>query len=156
MIYFAYGTDLNPSRMMQNAPGYKSLGIARIRDWWIDFPRYSLAERSATMSIVSQPGAVVWGALYEVPDWDVPILDGIFGFNPDGSPNLNEHARREIEVERPNRPHPTVANTYVASPQGPTKHPTPAYMTVILDGARYHGLPKAYIGALQAVRTANG
>jgi hypothetical protein len=28
-------------------------------------------------------------------------------------------------------------------------------MTLILDGARYHGLPRAYLGALQAVKTAS-
>lgn len=153
MIYFAYGADLNPARMAQNSPGYKSLGFARLRDWWISFPRYSPSERSAVVGIVQQPGDAVWGALYDVPDWDVPILDGIFGYDPDGSPSFNEHIRREVAVERPGRSLPIVAQTFVAVPDDRGALPTREYMMLIIDGARYHGLPRAYLGALQAVRT---
>jgi hypothetical protein len=153
MIYFAYGADLNPSRMVQNVPGYKSLGAARLKDWGIAFPRYSPTERSATMSIVRQPGAIVWGALYEVPDWDLPILDSIFGFDPDGPQDFNEHVRRDVEAERHGRAQAIDAQTYVAVPDSRGAPPTPEYMMLVCDGARYHGLPRAYIGALQAVRT---
>ena len=153
MIYFAYGADLNPARMVQNAPGYKSIGAARLKGWGIAFPRYSATERSATMSIVRQPGDVVWGALYEVPDWDLPILDSIFGFDPDAPQDLNEHVRRDVEVERHGRPHPVDAQTYVAVPDNRGASPTAGYMMLVCDGARYHGLPRAYIGALQSVRT---
>lgn len=153
MIYFAYGADLNPSRMAQNVPGHKSLGVARLKDWWIAFPRYSPTEGSAIIGLVGQPGAVVWGALYEVPDSDVPILDSIFGFDPDGPPRLNEYIRRDVEVERYGRAYHVVANTYVCVPDNDISQPTAAYMALLLDGARYHGLPRAYIGALHAVRT---
>jgi hypothetical protein len=152
MIYFAYGADLNPSRMMQNSPGHKSIGVARLRDWSIAFPRYSSTERSAIISIVRQPGESVWGALYDVPDRDLPILDSIFGFDPDGPPSLNEYVRRDVEVERLGRPHPDVVHTYVAVPDSQEASPTAEYMMRIFDGARYHGLPRAYLGALQAVR----
>jgi hypothetical protein len=156
MIYFAYGADLNPARMVQNSPGHKSLGAARLKNWGIAFPRYSLTERSATMSIVRQPGDVVWGVLYEVPDWDIPVLDRIFGFDPEGSLDLNEHVRREVEVERHGRRQPAVAQTYVAVPDDREALPTAEYMMLISDGARYHGLPRAYLGALQAVRIGAG
>jgi len=154
MIYFAYGADLNPSRMSEQSPEYRTIGGARLRDWWIAFLRYAPAERSATASIVLQPGQTVWGALYEVPDWDIPILDSIHGFAPDGPPNLNQHLRREVEVERLGRPQPIVAQTYFAVPDERDSLPSAAYMMLIVDGARYHGLPRAYIGALQAMRTA--
>jgi len=153
MIYFAYGADLNPARMVQNIPEHKTIGPARLRDWGIVFPRFSATEGSATMSIVRQPGDVVWGALYEVPDWDLPILDSIFGYDPDGPESVNEHIRRDVEVERHGRPQPVVAETYVAVPDNRRAPPTAAYMMLVCDGARYHGLPRAYIGALQAVRT---
>jgi hypothetical protein len=153
MIYFAYGADLNPSRMAQNAPGHRSLGVARLKDWWIAFPRYSPTERSAIIGLVRQPGAVVWGALYELPDSDIPILDSIFGFDPNGPPRLNEHVRCDVEVERYGRPHPVVADTYVVVPDNEGSQPTASYMAMLLDGARYHGLPRAYLGALHAVRT---
>lgn len=153
MIYFAYGADLNPSRMTENSPGHKSIGVARLRDWWITFPRYSPVERSATVSIARQEGEAVWGVLYEVPDWDIPILDRIFGFDPDGPLSLNEHIRRDVAVERLGRPQQVVANTFIAVPDDRGARPTVEYMMQIVDGARYHGLPRAYLGALQAMRT---
>lgn len=153
MIYFAYGADLNPARMTQNSPGYKTVGAARLRDWSIAFPRYSASERSAVASILRQPGESVWGALYEVPDRELPILDSIFGFYPDGLLQIDEYVRREVEVERQGRPLPVVAHTYVAIPDDRETPPTADYMMLIIDGARYHGLPRAYIGALNAVKT---
>jgi hypothetical protein len=46
------------------------------------------------------------------------------------------------------------AMTYFAVPDGTMTPPSAAYMAAIIDGALYHGLPKAYIAALERVRTA--
>ena len=153
MIYFAYGPDLNPSHMMERSPGYRSIGIARLADCWIDFPRHSSGERSAVISIVESPGSYVWGVLYDIRDEDIPILDHVHGFDPDRPEDLNDHVLREVTVQRPGHPKPVSASTYVAVPDGRVSQPTASYLVQIIDGARYHGLPKAYLGALQAVRT---
>jgi len=154
MIYFAYGPDLNPAQMMHRSPGHKSLGIARLADHWLSFPRYSRSDRSATISIVENPRGTVWGALYEVPEEDVPILDHIHGFDPNGRSELNEHVGRQVNVHRLGHSKPLSASTYVALPDEGTALPSVDYMGLIHDGARYHGLPKAYLGALLAIRTA--
>lgn len=153
MIHFAYGPDLNPAWMARNCPGHRSLGIARLTDHWIAFPRYSPVDRSASISIVSTPGDAVWGALYDVPDDDAPVLDYVFGFDPDGSPRLNAHIRRTVDVQRPGSLLPFAVSTYVAVADESRAMPSEAYMMAIFDGARYHGLPRAYLGALQAVKT---
>jgi hypothetical protein len=154
MIYFAYGADLNPSHMMQRSPGHRSLGVARLENYWFAFPRLSPSDRSATISIVESPGSVVWGALYEIPEEDVPILNHVHGFDPEGPPALNDHVGREVTVQPLGHVQSLVASTYVAVPDERKALPSEAYMTLILDGARYHGLPKAYFAALQAVKTA--
>ena len=59
-----------------------------------------------------------------------------------------------MNVQRLGHVQPLVASTYVAVPDERKALPSAAYMTLILDGARYHGLPKAYLAALQAVKTA--
>jgi hypothetical protein len=46
------------------------------------------------------------------------------------------------------------AKAYYAVPDGTAALPSRAYMQAIVDGAFHHGLPKAYIAALQNVRTA--
>lgn len=155
MIYFAYGPDLNPAQMLQQSPGHRSLGIARLMDHWLAFPRYSQSEGSATVSVFEDRGSIVWGALYDVPEEDVPILDHVFGFDPDGRPELNDHVRREVRVHRIGHTHSTVASTYIVLSDGSNVVPTAGYMGLILDGARYHGLPRAYLGALQAIKTAH-
>lgn len=156
MIYFAYGLYLNPAQMLECSPGYRSLGAARLADHWFAFPRYSSAVRSATIGIVENPGGVVWGALYELPEEDMPILDHLHGFDPDGPPNLNEHVIRDVSVQRPGHPEPIAAMTYVAVADGRNAAPSARYMTLLLDGARYHSLPKAYVAALQSVKTTEG
>lgn len=153
MIYFAYGPDMNPARMVQRSPGHRSLGVARLENYWFSFPRFSPSERSATISIVESPGSVVWGALYELPEEDVPILNHIHGFDPEGPPGINEHVAREVNVQRLGHVQPLVASTYIAVADERKAQPSEAYMMLILDGARYHGLPKAYLAALQAVKT---
>ena len=154
MIYFAYGPDLNPAQMMQRSPGHRSLGVARLDDHWISFSRYSPSDRSATISIVENQGSTVWGALYEVPEEDVPILNHIHGFDPDRQAGLNEHVAQKVSIHRLGHSQPIAVSTYVAVPDDGKTLPSPDYIELILDGARYHGLPRAYLAALQAIRTA--
>jgi AIG2-like family len=154
MIYFAYGIDLNPAQMLHRSPGHRSLGVARLVDWWFSFPRYSPSDRSATMSIGESQGGVVWGALYDVPEEDLPILNHLYGFDPEGPPDFNDHVARIVRVQRASGGEPIEASIYVALPDGREGLPSDNYMALILDGARYHGLPRAYLGALQAVKTA--
>jgi gamma-glutamylcyclotransferase (GGCT)/AIG2-like uncharacterized protein YtfP len=156
MIHFAYGIDLNPAWMVRHSPGHRSLGIARLIDHGIAFPHYSSAERSAFMSIVAKPGHVVWGALYEVPEDDLPVLDHVFEFAPDGPSHLNAYIRKTVSLQRPGGMPPIEASVYIAAAHENSAPPTDKYMMAVLDGARYHGLPKAYVGALQAVRTRRG
>ena len=153
MIYFAYGPDLNPTRMMEHSPGHRSLGIGRLADHWIAFPRYSSSDRSAMISLVEDQGSVAWGALYDIPEEDVPILDYHYGFDPDRLPDLNDHVAREVSVQHVGQPHSVIALTYVAVADGKRSMPSASYMALIVDGARYHGLPRAYLAALQAIRT---
>lgn len=155
MIYFAYGPDLNPGHMALRAPGYRSLGVARLTDHWFGFPRYSPSDRSALIGLTTVPGSIVWGALYEIPEEDVPILHHLHGFVAGSPPALNEHVLKVVTVQQPNYPDPVTAETYVPVPDDRKAQPSAGYMAGILDGARYYGLPKAYLAALQSVRTAS-
>jgi len=48
---------------------------------------------------------------------------------------------------------PVKAITFVAVPDKTTALPSQAYMNAIIDGARYNGLPRAYIVVLKSVKT---
>jgi len=154
LIYFAYGADLNPGRMVERAPGYRTIGVARLDGYWLGFPRSSALERTALPAIVPDPGGAVWGALYEVPKEDVPILHHLHGFDPDGPAGRNDHDFLPVEVTRPGQADSVRAVTYVPLPDGTSSLPSAAYMAMLIEGARYHGLPRTYLAALQSIRTA--
>jgi hypothetical protein len=154
MIYFAYGADLNPARLGARAPGHRSLGVARLAHYRLVFPRYSRQWAGATASLAPSPEDVVFGALYDLPPDDIPVLHHHKGYDPEGPPELNEHVFREVSVRRLANPEPVSAWTYIAVPDNTTALPSRAYVNAILDGARYHGLPRAYVVVLQAMKTA--
>jgi hypothetical protein len=154
MIYFAYGADLNPARLGVRAPGHRSLGIARLLDHKLAFTRFSREWGGATASLAPSPGEVVFGALYDLPPDDVAVLHHHKGYDPDGPPELSEHLFREVSVRRPGVTEPVSAWTYIAVPDNTTAPPSARYVRAIVDGARYHRLPRAYIVALQALKAA--
>jgi hypothetical protein len=153
MIYFAYGTDMNPGQMAERCPGHRSIGVARLPGHRLCFPRFSRTWRCASASIAPSRNDVVFGALYEVPADEVAVLNYQQGYDPDGPPELNRHELREFTVLRMGGSEPVAAMTYVAVPDGTSALPSAAYMNIIIDGARYHGLPRAYLVVLKAVRT---
>jgi hypothetical protein len=153
MIYFAYGADLNPAQLSARAPGHRSLGVARLPNYKLVFPRYSREWGGAAASIAQSPNDAVFGALYDLPPDDVPVLHHHKGYDPDGPPELNEHVFRQVTVRRMANSEAVHAWTYVAVPDNTTALPSRAYLNALIDGARYHGLPRAYLVVLQAMRT---
>ena len=154
MIYFAYGSNMNPGQMAERCPQARTIGVARLVDYCLCFPRMSRARNCASAGIEPRPGNAVWGVLYDVPEADVPVLNYHEGYEPNGPVELNRHILREVTVLRMGGSERVKAMTYFAVPDGTMTPPSAAYMAAIIDGALYHGLPKAYIAALELVRTA--
>jgi hypothetical protein len=154
MMYFAYGADMSPSRLLSRSPGHKSLGIGRLPDHRLTFPRFSREWGGATASLTVSPGDVVFGALYDVPPDDIPILHHHHGYDPEGPPELSEHVFREVSVRRQGAAEPVSAWAYFAVPDNTTARPSRRYIAAIIDGAIYHRLPRAYLVVLQSIRTA--
>ena len=153
MIYFAYGADLNPAQLGASAPGYRSLGVARLQGYRLTFPRYSREWGGATASIAAGTSDVVFGALYDLLPDDIPVLHHHKGYDPDGPPVLIEHVFREVTVRRLATSEAVSAWTYIALPDNTTELPSRTYVRELLDGARYHGLPRAYMVVLEGMRT---
>jgi len=156
MIYFAYGSNMNPGQMADRCPGHRSLGAARLADHRLAFPRFSRTWGCASASIVPSHGNVVFGALYDVPEDDISVLHYQEGYDPDGPADGNRHDFRAVTVRRLGAAgtEPVTAMTYVAVPDGTNALPSATYIETIVDGARYHNLPRAYIALLRAVSTA--
>ncbi len=78
-VYFAYGSNLGARRFRRRCPGATVIGRARLPDHQLAFTRYSRHERGGVADIVPQPGASVWGVLYEIDEACLGALDDYEG-----------------------------------------------------------------------------
>lgn len=154
MILFAYGSNMNPGQMALRCPEHRTLGVARLVDYRLCFPRFSKDANSPSAGVEPYPGDAVFGVLYEIAPNDIPVLNYHEGYDPDGPVTANRRILRDVTVLRVGGSEPVKAQAYFAVPDGTTRPPTAAYLATIIDGAFYHGLPKAYIAALEAIRPA--
>lgn len=153
MILFAYGANMNPGLMADRCPEFRTIGVARVMDYRLCFPRFSRERGCATASIEPSPGAAVWGVLYEIPPGDIPVLHYHEGYDPAGPVARNERILRDVTVLRLGGSETVQASAYFAVPDGTSTLPSPAYLQLIIDGANFHGLPRAAVAALEAVRS---
>jgi gamma-glutamylcyclotransferase (GGCT)/AIG2-like uncharacterized protein YtfP len=154
MLYFAYGSNLNPGQMTQRCPGHRTLAVARLTGHRLVFPRFSPSRRCASASVEPSPGDAVWGVVYQLAPDDIPVLHYHEGYDSERPMDENRHDLREVSVVRMDGSERIRAVTYVAVGDGTTELPSAEYLDTILDGARYHGLPRAYISFLQSIKTA--
>jgi hypothetical protein len=96
----------------------------------------------------------VWGVLYEIPPGDIPVLNYREGYDPNGPVAANERILRDVTALRLGGSEAVKASAYFAVPDGTTALPSRTYLQSIIDGANFHGLPRAAIAALEAVRIA--
>lgn len=81
MKYFAYGSNLNKTRMSFRCPNAKAIGKYKLKG-------YRLTFRGGLPDILPEEDGVVTGGLWEITKTDEDALDMYEGFNPSGFPNL--------------------------------------------------------------------
>src|SRR5438132_14274123 len=75
MKFFLYGDHLNPTQLKRRAPEHQFLMLATIPDHTIKFCRWSSQWRCGLASVTPSPGEKVWGAVFEVTDEDLKLMD---------------------------------------------------------------------------------
>ena len=121
ILYFAYGSNLNPKRIHHRCPTAASFRAAKLRN-------YRLAE-----------GAVVHGVLYCISERELSVLDTY-----EGCPRIYRRIWIEAECNGEN----FVAATYEMTPE--TKilragQPFPEdYRKICSVGAAFHRIPNAF------------
>ena len=144
ILYFAYGSNLDLRRFRRRCPGATVAGRARLPDYQLAFTRYSRAEKGGVADIVPQPGAEVWGALYEIEASCLAALDGY-----EGAPRAYRRSPVRV-IDDAGSEREAVA--YVGNKTGEFA-PSRQYLAQITRGAREHGLPEEYVQALEEKRT---
>ncbi|MEI4471610.1 gamma-glutamylcyclotransferase family protein [Frigidibacter sp. MR17.24] len=77
-LYFAYGSNLLPARLVARCPGARAIGVAELPDNRLDFSKPG-ADGSGKATIRHQPGAATPGAVYDLPEAELPVLDAFEG-----------------------------------------------------------------------------
>ncbi len=143
MIYFAYGSNMDPEQMQSRCPGHRVLGAAKLLHYTLAFTRWSRAWNSGTADILPEQNRYVLGALYALTPDDLKRMDKIADYP-------NSYIRQDVTVQ-----HGTVAlpaMTYVAVRMG-VFLPSKSYLERMIHGAKRLGFDPAYLADLQAIRT---
>jgi gamma-glutamylcyclotransferase (GGCT)/AIG2-like uncharacterized protein YtfP len=143
-LYFAYGSNLHLRQFKRRCPGATVVGRARLPDYQLAFTRYSTRRKGGVADIVPQPGAEVWGALYDVDEAGMARLDDFEGV-PRAYRRETVRVVDDAAVERE-------AVVYIANQTGEFA-PSRQYLSIIAHGARDHALPEGYVRAIEQVRT---
>ena len=143
--YFAYGSNLYPERLRRRCPTAVALGPLRLPGWRLAFHKRSDVDGSAKCDLV-ETGALTdaaYGVVYGLDPADKPALDRAEGLG-------TAYHERRVDTEEYG-----AVFFYVAEPRGITTGLAPLtwYHRYVLEGARLHGLPEAYLDAIAAVPT---
>lgn len=149
-IYFAYGSNLNPSQMRQRCPSSRFLCRALLQNFTFGFTKYSAFRQGGVMDILPQDDTHIWGVVYRVNEPDMEALDkkeGLF----DTPPIYRRTIRPVLREGLPQRV--IQAQMYEIIEKAADIPPSESYMRVILEGAQYWQLPQEYIERLAGIKT---
>ena len=157
MLYFAYGSNLDPDQMRVRAPDARVVGLGLLRDYRLTFPLRSLSWGGGAAGVTHAHGGEVWGVLYELSDSDLASLDAHEGWHGAGNHhNTYDRDLATVDLTRPDDgsvPRRVRATTYFARNLNPTP-PTREYLDAMLRGARHHHLPPEYIEWMVTIEVA--
>ena len=144
LYYFAYGSNLNWPQMQRRCPSSKFVSIAKLPGYEFGITRHSRLRDCGTANVFPVSGKEVWGAVYEVSDAELVVMDGF----EDG------YHREILSVFAPdNGSQPLQVLVYVAAIEKNVPPPNPEYKRLILEGARHWRMPNPYIAMLETIQT---
>ncbi len=144
--YFAYGSNMASSQMADRCPGAVSLGAARLPGYRLAFDAWSNRRGGLVADVLPAPDSEVWGVLWQVTEEHAEALDRYEGVA------RGQYRRENVRVESPNGERLEAFAYVICNPddEGPT---TDAYQSILLEGAREHDLPPAWVKAIEDVPT---
>jgi hypothetical protein len=161
MWYFAYGSNLNARAVAEwcrhyghRPPQLKGGRPAVLDNYRLCFPIFSEYWNGGIADIVYDPGKYVSGALYDLSDTDMKVLDAKVNRKLDGDREVGTYKRIEVRIAPLGKGEPVQAITY----QGvniekyhipPNQH----YMDLLIQGAYSHGLSMMWIAYIQSFST---
>jgi hypothetical protein len=151
LLYFAYGSNMDPVQIRRRCPSVRFVAIARLADHQLAFSRRSMRRRSGVADVVPAPGEAVWGIVYRLLSArDIEVLDAAEGFRPTRR-RAQGYIREVRLVTLGDGAKPTPVNIYIAQRHKSPPLPTAAYIAHMTRGAEHWGLPEGYYAMLEAI-----
>jgi len=146
-LYFAFGSNLELAQMDRRCPTARLVDRAVVRGYRLGFPRYCPTWYGGVASIEPADGHRVEGAVYDVSDAELGVLDEYEDVE-------GGDYRRETRQVLAETHGPLDVWTYIANPdpEGPTP-PSRVYRDALVRGANDHGLSADYIAMLRQLPT---
>jgi hypothetical protein len=165
MYYFAYGSNLNSQAVTEwcrhfghRPPAMKTGRAAVLDNYRLCFPIFSEYWGGGIADIVYDPGKYVSGALFELTDADMAVLDQKVQRRIDtAGKEQGVYRRIEVKVAPLGRGEPVSAVTYQGlNADRYSIPPTQHYMDSVIQGAYGFGLSMMWIAYLQSFSTQVG
>jgi len=153
MLYFAYGSNLDPAQMVQRCPSARFVTVAKLPDHDLAFTRYSGRRECGVSDAIAWKRRAVWGAVFAIAPRDFAALDESEGFKPRRAASKNAYTRRKRSVWKDGNPRERLAAwIYFATRQEDAPRPNAAYKKLIVDGAKHWQLPSTYRRKLSRIK----
>jgi gamma-glutamylcyclotransferase (GGCT)/AIG2-like uncharacterized protein YtfP len=140
LFYFAYDARIAPDDLIDIAPSAAFEFVAHLPESTLSFAIEGNGWNGGLPTVVSDPGATVWGAVFSIPDREMVAIDRI---------ELAEQ-RQRVEtdaIDRNGRRH-RVALHQAADVVGSELSPSIDYLERMVAGSRHWELPIGWIVSL--------
>ena len=157
MLYFAYGSNLDPAQMQERCPSARCIGISRLDGHRLAFTRKSINRGCGVADVVPAADESVWGVLFQILNAeDIPRLDTEEGYRSERPKERNAYIRCERDVSLIIGGIETTirAAIYIGNPQAVPPLPNRAYREQLVSGARHWQLPEHYVQKLERIQIA--
>jgi gamma-glutamylcyclotransferase (GGCT)/AIG2-like uncharacterized protein YtfP len=141
MLYFAYGSNLLPARLLARTPSARRLAVGRLAGHGLRW-HMAASDGSGKCDVVPDDRAVVHGVVYRLDPAEKPLLDRAEALGVGYGERRVRIATADGSVE---------AWTYTALRTEAARLPYDWYRDIVLAGARAHGLDADYVRLLAAV-----
>lgn len=140
--YFAYGSNLHPGRLRRRVPSATVVGVATLPGHALAFHKRGDDGSGKCNARPARAQDRVMGVVYRMDAFERALLDRVEGPG---------YAVAQVELEAGDRV--VRAFTYLAWPEACAEELVPFdwYKALVLAGGRHHGLPEAYLRAIDAV-----
>ncbi len=157
MLYFAYGSNLDPQQMKERCPSSRFECIAFLPGRRLAFTRYSRRRGGGVADAVEdEAGPGVWGVVYDISEEDLMKLDQCEGYYGVGEDNAYDRELVSVLANGDEARGLEAFSYFVAKRSGEEHPPSAGYMRQIISGAERWGLPEEYIDFLKGIELAQG